>query len=542
MTAAIAEMKKPKEVPAEIQSGRELTSVMIDVNKIVRSETNRVPEVSDAFIDSIRKDGVMSAVLLRPIQATKEHAEAWKPIDAPSIAVGETIYKLVYGERRWIAAKKAGRTHIPAQIRELTDTKALEIQIAENEHREDYSVMDRAVAYTRLRMQYAEDHRGEKGWTEEKCMDQIASTCKNDKIKGRTVQQIIALGKLHTFCQAALRQGEMEASHGYELCRRSEEEQLELLKWIRQQTQHSQGDVPSVRRLKLEIRNMDIAADEKRRQEKLFKDPQPGTSSTPVPTIDDVMYQNAVGHVRETGAQVRYVTNQLLQRRLSIGYTAAQQLLLRMEKEGIVGAEDRKAHWPYIFPKPAATAQTSAPPTSTVASRAGILPQPSAKKQAATKIAEQLRKQREQEAKADQKRKGSIEIEKQVRYAAMEAIAKKAKLDRPLINEVLVEMLAAGDDAPAQFAVKAFGWTKPHSNHFSYNEIRAVAQKNVPKMKPNQVAALLLACLVQEELDVYYPNDKCEKLDAMARKYKVNLGKIRKDLATAAKKKGGATA
>ena len=62
----------------------------------------------------------------------------------------DTGYELVAGERRWRASKKAGLKKIPAMIREVSDTKALELAIIENIHRQDLNPIEEAEAYKRL--------------------------------------------------------------------------------------------------------------------------------------------------------------------------------------------------------------------------------------------------------------------------------------------------------------------------------------------------------------------------------------------------------
>jgi ParB/RepB/Spo0J family partition protein len=260
LTPTAAAQKKTLPFPSDANSA----SVNIPLGLIIRSETNRKAEVDDGFVQNIKELGVLQPIILRKIVATVEDVtEETLRGGIPSFRAGDTIYKLVAGERRWLGAKKAGRASIPAIIRELTDTQAVEIQVAENEQRENLSPLDRCHAYMALRDQYMKDHAGERGYNESKCIQDVAT---NRKVEVRTVYQVIALSKLHDFAQAALRQTEMEASHAYELCRLEQDQQLEVLRWIRKETQHSQGDVPSVRRLKREISQMQTAWDAKKRQ------------------------------------------------------------------------------------------------------------------------------------------------------------------------------------------------------------------------------------------------------------------------------------
>ena len=62
----------------------------------------------------------------------------------------EGRYTLITGERRLIAAKKAGLTTIPAVVREVSDVQAMEMTIVENLQRADLNPIEQANAYQRL--------------------------------------------------------------------------------------------------------------------------------------------------------------------------------------------------------------------------------------------------------------------------------------------------------------------------------------------------------------------------------------------------------
>ena len=59
-------------------------------------------------------------------------------------------YELIAGERRWLAARRAGLSSIPAVVRRVQDVESFEQAIIENLHREDLNPIDEAVAYHRL--------------------------------------------------------------------------------------------------------------------------------------------------------------------------------------------------------------------------------------------------------------------------------------------------------------------------------------------------------------------------------------------------------
>lgn len=70
-----------------------------------------------------------------------------QPIIIRKVATG---YELVAGERRLRAAKDAGLETIPAVVRNITETEALEMAIIENVQREDLNPMEVAAAYSAL--------------------------------------------------------------------------------------------------------------------------------------------------------------------------------------------------------------------------------------------------------------------------------------------------------------------------------------------------------------------------------------------------------
>jgi len=83
----------------------------------------------ESLTESIRRDGVLMPILIRP--------------------QGDG-YELIAGERRWRASQAAGLTEIPAVVRDVDDLQALEFAIIENQQRDDLTAIESAVAYQRL--------------------------------------------------------------------------------------------------------------------------------------------------------------------------------------------------------------------------------------------------------------------------------------------------------------------------------------------------------------------------------------------------------
>ncbi len=67
-------------------------------------------------------------------------------------------YEIIAGERRWIAAQKAGLHEVPIVILDLNDNEALEIAIVENIQRDDLNVVEEAKGYKRLSDEFGYDH------------------------------------------------------------------------------------------------------------------------------------------------------------------------------------------------------------------------------------------------------------------------------------------------------------------------------------------------------------------------------------------------
>ncbi len=79
---------------------------------------------------SIREVGVLQPVLVR--------------------ALGDDIYELIAGERRWRAARRAGLPTIPAIVRDASESHSVEEALIENLHRQDLNPLEEAGGYQQL--------------------------------------------------------------------------------------------------------------------------------------------------------------------------------------------------------------------------------------------------------------------------------------------------------------------------------------------------------------------------------------------------------
>ncbi len=80
-----------------------------------------------------------------------------QPIIARTCNEDKSKFEIVAGERRWLAAQKAGLHNVPVIITEADDLKSLEFAIVENVQRHDLSSLEEAQGYKRLIEEFSYD-------------------------------------------------------------------------------------------------------------------------------------------------------------------------------------------------------------------------------------------------------------------------------------------------------------------------------------------------------------------------------------------------
>jgi ParB family chromosome partitioning protein len=169
----------PIAMPAPAAAGAQEISVdLIDPNPY---QTRR--QINEAALaeltESICASGVVQPVVLRPAANGR--------------------FQLVAGERRWLASKRAGKTTVPAVVRQISNEQAMEITIIENLQREDLNPMEQARAFERLSREF--------GLTQE----QIAARTGKDRA---SIANFIRLLKLPESLHEALEAGAISFGHG----------------------------------------------------------------------------------------------------------------------------------------------------------------------------------------------------------------------------------------------------------------------------------------------------------------------------------------
>jgi ParB family chromosome partitioning protein len=89
--------------------------------------------------ESIRAQGIMQPILVRPVAAEK--------------------FEIIAGERRWRAAQLAGLDEVPALVREIADEAALAMSLIENIQRENLNPLEEAAGIKRLIDEFSMTHQ-----------------------------------------------------------------------------------------------------------------------------------------------------------------------------------------------------------------------------------------------------------------------------------------------------------------------------------------------------------------------------------------------
>ena len=80
-----------------------------------------------------------------------------QPIIVRKSSTNNSKYEIIAGERRWLAARKAGLHDIPVVLTDVDDLKSLEFAIVENVQRHDLNPLEEAEGYKRLIDEFSYD-------------------------------------------------------------------------------------------------------------------------------------------------------------------------------------------------------------------------------------------------------------------------------------------------------------------------------------------------------------------------------------------------
>lgn len=177
----------------------ELREIPIDLIQRGRFQPRRDmdPAALQELADSIRQQGVMQPVVVRPI--------------------GEGRYELVAGERRWRATQIAELDRIPAIIRDVPDEAAIAMGLIENIQRENLNPIEEAFALQRLQEEF--------GLTQAQVAEAVGKS-------RTTITNLLRLVSLTEDVRVMLEHGDLEMGHGRAMLTLAPEQQMQVARQV----------------------------------------------------------------------------------------------------------------------------------------------------------------------------------------------------------------------------------------------------------------------------------------------------------------------
>jgi ParB family chromosome partitioning protein len=140
--------------------GRGLSALFgeIDKNNISNeAQKNKIP-IADLDRNKYQPRTIFDEEKLNELSASIKENGVIQPIAVRPSKYQPGKFEIVAGERRWLAAQRAGLNDVPVFILDIDDQKSLEIAIVENVQREGLNVIEEANGYQRLTKEFGYDH------------------------------------------------------------------------------------------------------------------------------------------------------------------------------------------------------------------------------------------------------------------------------------------------------------------------------------------------------------------------------------------------
>ena len=141
--------------------GRGLSALFGDQTPIKNETKNKVIDmvaISDLTRNPYQPRQIFNEVKLEELSQSIKKNGIIQPIAVRQNKSNSEKYEIVAGERRWLAAQRAGLHEIPVNILDLSDVESLEVAIVENIQRDDLSPIEEARGYKRLSDEFKYDH------------------------------------------------------------------------------------------------------------------------------------------------------------------------------------------------------------------------------------------------------------------------------------------------------------------------------------------------------------------------------------------------
>ncbi|MFV8572279.1 ParB/RepB/Spo0J family partition protein [Marinobacter sp. SBS5] len=177
----------------------EMQDIPVDLIQRGRYQPRRDmdPAALQELADSIRQQGVMQPVVVRPI--------------------ADGRYELIAGERRWRATQLAELDSIPAIIREVPDEAAIAMALIENIQRENLNPIEEAFALQRLQDEF--------GLTQAQVAEAVGKS-------RTTITNLLRLIGLTEDVRTMLEHGDLEMGHGRAMLTLPPEQQMQVARQV----------------------------------------------------------------------------------------------------------------------------------------------------------------------------------------------------------------------------------------------------------------------------------------------------------------------
>ena len=140
--------------------GRGLSALFGDIenkSNLNEIQKNKLP-ISDLQRNQYRPRTIFDEDKLAELTSSIKENGVVQPIAVRPNKYEPGKFEIIAGERRWLAAQKAGLNEVPVLILDINDQKSLEIAIVENIQRQDLNVIEEGKGYMRLIKEFGYDH------------------------------------------------------------------------------------------------------------------------------------------------------------------------------------------------------------------------------------------------------------------------------------------------------------------------------------------------------------------------------------------------
>ena len=125
-----------------IGEGKVSSNTKANVSDLTRNKYQPRKKFDEASLNEL-SESIKSRGIIQPIIVRNSNSD--------------TKYEIIAGERRWLAAQKAGLHEVPIVVIDADDKKALEFGIVENVQRHDLNAIEEAEGYKRLIDEFSYD-------------------------------------------------------------------------------------------------------------------------------------------------------------------------------------------------------------------------------------------------------------------------------------------------------------------------------------------------------------------------------------------------